>query len=49
MHVVMPIVFIAAKPFDALMWSKDIEVSEQWHAVFHLLINFDTHVYLYNS
>lgn len=47
MHIIMPVVFIAAKPFDALMWSNDSVVSEKWHAVFHLLINLDTHVYLY--
>lgn len=34
-------------PFDALMWSGDLEISERWYAVFHLLINVDTHVYLY--
>lgn len=49
MHVVMPIIFIAAKPFNALMWSDDLVVSERWHAVFHLLINLDTHIYLSNT
>jgi hypothetical protein len=49
MHVVMPIVFIASRPFDVLMWSEDLAISERWHAVFHLLIIFDTHVYLYNT
>jgi hypothetical protein len=47
MHVAMPMVFITAMRFNSLMWSNDIIVSEKWHALFHLLINFDTHVYLY--
>lgn len=49
MHVILPTMFISAKPFNALMWSEDIVVSERWHAIFHLLIIFDTHVYLYNT
>jgi len=49
MHLVMPVFFVASKPYKALMWTDDLVVSERWHAVFHLLINLDTHVYLYNS
>lgn len=49
MHIIMPITFVAARPYNALMWSDDLVVSEQWHAIFHLLINLDTHIYLYNS
>ena len=49
MHIIMPITFVAARPYKALMWTDDLVASERWHAVFHLLINLDTHVYLYNS
>jgi hypothetical protein len=31
------------------MWSPDINISDVSHAVFHLLIVADTHIYLYNS
>mgnify|MGYP000001571796 CR=1 FL=1 len=49
MHVLMPGMFLIARPYKTLMWSDDLVVSERWHAIFHLLINLDTHVYLYNT
>lgn len=49
LHFIIPIMFIVSKPYDALMWNKDINISERWHAIFHLLISLEAHIYLYNS
>lgn len=48
-HVFLPLSFIASARYNTLMWSPDSNVSEAWHAVFHILIIADTHIYLYTS
>ena len=48
-HVVLPASFILGAKYKSLMWTPDPYVSDAWHAVFHLLILFDTHLYLSNS
>jgi hypothetical protein len=48
-HIFLPLSFIASAQYNTLMWSRDIQISEAWHAIFHLLIIADTHIYLYNS
>jgi hypothetical protein len=48
-HIFLPLSFIATAKYQTLMWSPDIHVSEVSHAVFHLIIIADTHIYLYNS
>jgi len=49
LHVFLPVTFITSAKYKTLMWSPDIDVSELWHSVFHILIIADTHIYLYNS
>ena len=48
-HVFLPVTFITSAKYKTLMWSPDIDVSELWHSVFHMLIIADTHIYLFNS
>jgi len=48
-HIGLPLSFMVAANYNSLMWNPDLRVSEVWHAVFHLLILFDTHLYLSNS
>ena len=48
-HIFLPSFFIFTSNSNAFMWSPNSNVSEMWHCIFHLLIYFDNHLYLYNS
>ena len=48
MHIFLPSMFFLSKPYGALMWSDNLDVSDFWHAVFHILIIADIHMYLFS-
>jgi hypothetical protein len=48
-HIFLPTIFIYSSKYRILMWNPDSDISELWHAIFHILIYFDNHLYLYKS
>lgn len=46
MHTGLPVFYMIAGHKKALMWSSDDTESELWHAIFHLGIQVETHLYL---
>jgi len=46
MHAGLPVFYMIAGHKKALMWSSDHDESERWHAIFHLGIQLETHLYL---
>lgn len=49
LHIGLPLTFIVSSRYNTLMWSPNLEVSELWHAIFHMIIIIDTNIYLHNS
>jgi hypothetical protein len=49
LHIALPLSFIMSARYNTLIWSPDIQVSEAWHAIFHLVIIAYTQIYLYAS
>lgn len=46
-HFSWPIIFIPAAYFNIMMWDKDQFISEIWHAMFHLVVYIESHMFLY--
>lgn len=48
-HIFLPTMYIGSSKFNALMWHPEFHVADTWHAIFHILVYFINHFYLYNS
>jgi len=46
MHIGLPVLYLSAGYSNRMMWSVDPIVSDRWHAIFHLLIQLESHIYL---
>ena len=47
LHVSCPLIFIPAAYYNIMMWDKDYYTSEIWHAIFHIVVYTETHIFLY--
>lgn len=49
LHTICPFIYIPAAKYKILMWDTDYYTSEIWHAIFHLVVYSETHIFLIHS